>query len=552
MAESKREYHNRRLKSMKTERSTFDSVYRSISSHLLPVSGRFLTTERNKKRDFNEIIDETASHALGVLAAGEMAGETSPAKNWFRLGSPDKDRAKFGPIRQWMDAARDVLMAIFNGSNTYRVLHGMYEERGAFGTASAVVTRDFKDVIRLHPQTVGEYYIANNNRGEVDTLYREFDMQVAALVQEYGLENVSQRVKDRYNNGRYDDWVTVIHAIEPRRERDHKKHDNKNMPFMSVHYEAKTNEKDKFLRESGYRNFPGLVPRWVTRGQDIYGHGPGMQALGSIQQLQFDQLKKSNAIDYKTDPPLQIPSSLKDSSDVLPGGKTFYDQNHPAGGIRTAFEVNVDLNPILLDIQDIRDRIRTTFFTDLFQMIALSDRRQVTAREIEEKHSEKLLILGPVLERGQNEIGGPLIDIAFELAMENDLFPPIPQEMSGMDLTVEFVGMLAQAQKSVGINGIERLLGSVGSISQLFPRATGKVNFDVLVDELADMYGVPSHVIVANEQVALIRKKEDQQQAMMQQMQGMMETADAAKTLSETDTGGANALTDIKQMLTGN
>jgi len=43
--------------------------------------------------------------------------------------------------------------------------------------------------------------------------------------------------------------------------------------------------------------------------------------------------------------------------------------------------------------------IRQAFYADLFLMMAESDRREITAREIDERHEEKMLMLGPVLER---------------------------------------------------------------------------------------------------------------------------------------------------------
>ena len=47
--------------------------------------------------------------------------------------------------------------------------------------------------------------------------------------------------------------------------------------------------------------------------------------------------------------------------------------------------------------------------------MAFSDRRQITAREIEERHEEKLLMLGPVLERLNDELLRPLIDRTFNI-----------------------------------------------------------------------------------------------------------------------------------------
>jgi hypothetical protein len=109
-------------------------------------------------------------------------------------------------------------------------------------------------------------------------------------------------VRNLYDRGQYDDWITIVHAIEPRMDRDYGKLDNKNMPWSSCYFELE-GPKDKFLRESGYKRFPALAPRWQVTGQDIYGSSPAMEALGDIKQLQHQQLRKAQGIDYMDQAP---------------------------------------------------------------------------------------------------------------------------------------------------------------------------------------------------------------------------------------------------------
>jgi hypothetical protein len=302
------------------------------------------------------------------------------------------------------------------------------------------------------------------------------------------------------------------------------------------------------LRESGFKQFPVLSPRWIVRGGDVYGSDcPGMTALGDVLQLQDDQLKKAKGIDYQADPPLQIPTALRGMEDVLPGGTSYYDPAAPTGGIRSAFEVNLNLQHLLEDIADVRGRINSAFFVDMFQMISAQQRQQPeTAREIQEKHEEKLLILGPVLERNQNELLDPLIDNSFTIALEDGLFPPPPEELQGQDIGVEYVSMLAQAQKSVGIASLDRILGTVGQMSAVKPEVLDKLNADDMIDEYSEMLGISPHLIVANEDVAIIRQERAEAQAKQQQMAMIPEIANTAKTLSETETeGNGNALDNV-------
>lgn len=274
------------------------------------------------------------------------------------------------PVKLWLDQTTKLMHTVFQRSNTYRALHAMYEELGAFGTAASIILPDFDDVLHHYPLTVGEYAVATNWKGEVDTLYREFQKTVAETVREFGYDNCSPSLRRRYDNGKYDDWVTIIHAVEPRLERDASRRDALNMPWRSVYLEKGAGE-NEVLREGGFRRFPALCPRWTVSGGDIYGHSPGMEALGDIKQLQHEQLRKAQGIDYKTNPPLQVPTSLKYRDvDRLPGGIMYTDSAGSQAGIRPLYEVQLDLNHLLQDIQDVRGRIRSTFYADLFLMLS--------------------------------------------------------------------------------------------------------------------------------------------------------------------------------------
>ena len=538
---------------LKTERATWWAHWREISDYLLPRSGRYFIQDRNRgQRRHNSIYDSTGTRALRVLAAGMMSGMTSPARPWFRLATADKALMRHAPVKVWLDEVAKLMHAVFQRSNTYRALHGMYEELGAFGTAASIVLPDHRNVIHHYPLTAGEYAIATNWQGEVDTLYREFQKTVRELVAEFGLENVSQATRSLYERGTLDAWVTVVHVIEPRADRDPSKRDSLNMPFRSVYFEI-GGDPGRCLSESGFRRFPALCPRWATAGGDIYGHSPGMEALGDIKQLQHEQLRKAKGIDYQTNPPLQVPSSMKNRDvETLPGGISYVDAANQNGGIRTAFEVRLDLSHLLADIQDVRRRIEGSFYADLFLMLANQQDTRMTATEVAERHEEKMLMLGPVLERLQNELLDPLIEMTFDQIMEAGLMPPPPPEMQGHDINVELVSMLAQAQRAIGTNSIDRFVGNLGAVAQFKPEVLDKFDADRWADVYSDSLGMDPQIIVPAEQVAQIRQARAQAQQQAQQAVMAEQQANTAAKLASAKTGGeANALTDITQAFSG-
>lgn len=548
----KREKLLTRWEQLKTDRSSWIAHWQEISQVLLPRSGRFLVTDKNRgDKRHNKIYDSTGARALRTLAAGMMAGMTSPARPWFRLTTSVPGLDESAAVKTWLAEVTRLMLMVFAKSNTYRALHSGYGELGAFGTWSNIMVPNFKSVIHNHSLTVGEYALAADYSGQINTLYREFEISVAQAVGEFGRDNVTQAVRNLFDRGNLSAQIPIIHAIEPRSDRDTRKRDSKNMPWKSCYFEPAA-DKDKYLGESGFKDFPALCPRWETSSGDIYGSSPGMEALGDIKQLQHEQLRKAQGIDYQTKPPLQAPTGMKNRDlDTLPGGISYIDMAGPNAGIKTAFEVRLDLNHLLMDIQDVRERIKGSFYADLFLMLANGTNPSMTATEVAERHEEKLLMLGPVLERLHNEILDPMIEMTFARMVEAGIVPPAPPEMQGMELNVEFVSMLAQAQRAVATNSVDRYVGNLGMIAGMKPDVLDKFDADRWADSYADMLGVDPELVVPSNKVALIRQQRAQAQQAQQQSEQMNQAADTLHKLGGADTGGQNALTDITRQFSG-
>ena len=536
---------------LKTERATWWAHWAEITQFVTPRQGRYFVQDRNRgQRRHNNIYDSTGSRALNVLAAGLMGGLTSPARPWFRLATSNPDLNKAPAVKQWLAQVTDLMLTVFQKSNTYRALHQIYKELGAFGTGAAIISPDFDNVIHIHPITIGEYALATNFQGRVDTLYREFQLTVSQIVREFGIENCSQSVKSLYERGSLDAWITVIHAIEPRADRDLSKVDSLNMEWRDVYMElGATNE--QYLRESGFDKFPAVCPRWDVEGGDIYGNCPGQEALGDIKQLQHEQLRKSQAIDYQVNPPLQVPTSMKNRDvERMPGGITFVDTVSSGKAIQSAFDVQLNIRELLGDIQDVRGRINSAFYVDLFMMISQDNAAttRMTATEVAERHEEKMLMLGPVLERLQDELLDPLIETTFHMMVQAKILPPPPPELQGQQLSVELVSMLAQAQRAVTTNGIDRFTQSLAAVAQFKPQVLDKFDADRWADEYSDALGVNPDLIMPEETVQAMREQRAKAQAAAQKQAQIAQMADTAQKLGNTPTTGGNAASDVVNM----
>lgn len=547
MAETEKERLLKQLAQLKNERTSFDPHWQDLSDYINPRGSRFLTSDvnRNERRN-TKIVDPTGTLAQRVLSSGMMSGITSPARPWFKLATPDPDMMNYGPVKIWLEVVQRRMNEVFNKSNLYQSLPLLYSSIGTYGTAAMAVLDDPQDVIRTMPFPIGSYYLANSPRGSVDTSFRQFSMTVRQMVQEFGLDKVSTSVKSMWESGTYETWIEVNHCIMPNINRDTGKLDNKNKPYKSVYFET-GGDNDKLLRESGFDEFPVMAPRWEVNGEDVYASScPGMLALGQVKALQKEQIRKAQLIDKATNPPMVAPTSLKNQRvSLLPGDVTYLDVISGQDGFKPAYLVNPNTGDLLNDIQDIRQTINSAYFVDLFMMLQNINTRSMPVEAVIEMKEEKLLMLGPVLERLNDECLNPLIDRTFSIMVRKNMLPPPPDVLQGTPLRIEYISVMAQAQKSIGLTSLSQTVGFIGQLAQAKPEALDKLNVDQAIDAFAEMSGVSPTVIVPQDQVQGIREERAKQIQQQQAMAMAQAAAQGAETLSKAQTSDPSMLTAI-------
>jgi hypothetical protein len=169
----------------------------------------------------------------------------------------------------------------------------------------------------------------------------------------------------------------------------------------------------------------------------------------------------------------------------------------------------------------------------------------MTAREVAERHEEKLLMLGPVLERIHYELLDPLIDRAFNLAWTEGMIPMPPEELRGMPTMIEYVSILSQAQKAVGVNRLEQSVGFLGSMVQIYPELRNALDPFNAYDNYNQMIGVRAGVFRSREEYDKLTAEQAQQQAAAQQAAMAEPLANSAKALGEVDTA------NVRELLSG-
>lgn len=517
-----------RFEELKQERTSWEGLWKDIRDYEAPDLGAFEgdnATEGFKR--YGRIYDSEAIECADYLAAGLFSGVSSPSRPWLRLTTMDPELDERPDVKEWLDQVQTLMMMTFAKADVYSHLHKSYLELPLFGTSCTIARPHPTDIISLYNLTIGEYWLADDPYGRVDTMYRRISMTAKQMVQQWG-DACSQQVRSMAEKSPYERFW-VIHAIEPREIRDETKRDNMNAPWRSVYFEESQTE--KILSESGYRNFPVMAPRWLTCGGSVYGRGPGSKALSAAKALQVLSKQQQIAVAYASNPPIQYPASYVGRLDQFKPGGRIPVVGTDAAAMRTAFEVGLDIQGLELLIGRRKQEVQRAFYTNIFQMIQGSAGSDRTATEVQALEQEKYMLLGPVLERLHSEMLEPMVAATFDYLVEADRLPEIPRDLQGQSLNVEYISVLAEAQKSANISGVVRMVQQIGMLAQLNPSALDKLEIDRTIDELADMNGVPPSMIVSGERVALIRDARAQQQAQQSQLDQMQQSAAALKDM---------------------
>ena len=539
MVERNINYYMKRKGAMEQEVQSFISHYKELSEFISPRRGRFLISDRNKgDKRYSAIINSRATQAHRIATSGLLAGTMSPTRPWFDLETYNIDLMKSAAVQEWLFHAGLKIRAVFNASNLYGMSSNMLAELTLFGTGAMLHVDDFQDVARFYTQTAGSYMIAQNDRLEVDTLFREFEWPVSSIVGRFGINNVSTTVKEAYNRGDYDKWYPVYHMIEPNRDHDPNSPMSSKKAFSSVYFEPGriNTDKNKFLSKMGFDEFPAYVPRWDLTGEDIYGTNcPAMTSLGDIKGLQIEEKRKAQGIDKMVNPPLTGPPSVRNVPiSTLPSGVTIYDNAGGTQELKPLYQVTPQLGDLRADIQGVERRIDEAFFVDMF--LAISNIEGIQPRnqlDIAQRNEERLLQLGPVLERVHGEFLAKLVDRTFTQCMKAGLFPPPPEELRGQDIRVKFISTLAMAQRAVATQGIDRLAQFVGGMAQLNPGSIEKFDAEEAIDQYAQAIGTPPTLVVPDEVLAQRRQARAEEQQQADALAATQEVANIAKTGAE-------------------
>lgn len=531
------------------ERRPWISTWKALASHYLPTGYRDADdgNAHRKKNLLNpDIVDSTGVYALRTLAAGMQGGMTSPARPWFGLRL---EGGEGGIAAQaWLDEVVERMRVILHTSNFYGVIYQAYAQLAAFGTACVSEQADMNG-FQFDCCQSGTFVLDVDKAGRVDTVMRKIWLTARQMAQEFGENALPGVVKTSLTNANMGNVRhAVFHAVFPRNEPGltGRTINGAQRPFASVYWMQGMGGSGGYhlLRESGFDSFPFFGVRWNVLSGDVYGTSPAMDTLPDCRMLQQMAKTTLKGVHKMVDPPVNVAAELQSVGvDLTPGGVNYVSMmGNNGAAVTPVLKVQPDVAAAQAMIQQVQQQIKEGLYNDLFRMLLSTNRRQITATEVDAREAEKMILIGPVLERLHDELFIPLIDRTFELMGRFNALPPVPEDLAGRGLRVEFISTLAQAQKLVSTGGIQQLLAFIGGAAQIDPSVLDALDGDTLVDKYNEYLGVDAAVLRPREEREAIRQQRALAQvraAQQAQAQAAMEQLpQAAKTLADTPVGG--------------
>lgn len=534
--------------------------YSLLETYLLPRRGIFINAAQPTPNSMirgmavnQAILDPTGTYAMRTCAAGLMSNEMSPSRQWFKLKPALSSRDQAPPdAAAWFEEVESRIAVVMNRSNFYQEAAQMFEDLVTFGTGPMLIYEDEKDLVRCYTPCPGEYLLSSSSANRVGVFARMFVMTVSALVEMFGLENCPREVQEQWKQkgAALEVERLVAHMIEPNFPVEVSGYSTEDeigvvpggFPWRETYWCWGLNSEYP-LSWGGFLEPPFVVPRWAVTSNDAYGRSVGMDVLPDVLQLQVMTARLAEAEEKLVRPPLLASLDMKNEpSSILPGRITYVQSLSADKGMRPAYTVAPQIREFGETIALVQQRINKGFFVDLFMGLEQVT-KQMTAFEVAQRNQEKLQVLGPVVERLQNECLAPAIARIFRIMERKLLLPPLPQSLVGVPLGVEYIGVLALAQKAAQTASLERF----AQVMQQMARADQNIMDVWNPDELAKEYGealfVSSKILRTPDQVAAIRQARAKQQQAATALAAAQQASQVGKNLSDIDVGGGISAT---------
>lgn len=502
----------KRLDALKAVRGPQEQNWRECFDFTYPLRGSGLNQQvldaQSAASKKARLLDGTGTDSARILASALMSGLTPANSRWFSLQVDQADDAG----ERWLDASADTLWRNIHNANFDAAGFECTLDIVCAGWFALFIDEATGGGLQFEQWPLYQVFATSSVPGQpCDTVFREFELTAEQAVTKYGLTALSDATQ-KLAAEKPDEKVKFIHAIYPNTMHVVGSMIAKNLPFISCHIEQATKRP---VRESGFHEFPVVVPRWMMIQGTPFAVGPAFDALPDMKMLNELKAMELGAADLAIagmwiaeDDGVLNPRTVKVGPRKIITASSVDSMK--------ALESGADFNVAFTAEERIQAAIRKVFMADQLQP---QDGPAMTATEVHVRVQLIRQLLGPVYGRLQAEYLQPMIERCFGLAYRAGIFEEAPESIAGHPFTIKYISPIARAQSLEDVSAMDRFEQALGAESEIRPEVVDNYNWDEAARHRAKLLGVPAKLIPTDDEVASMRQARQQAQEQQQQQQ---------------------------------
>src|SRR3990167_2024473 len=525
-----------------SKRRQFESYWQTLHDYFyLESQDVNKTYSAGNELDPSHLWDSTTLEAADVFASGFMNYLTHPTSKWFRLRHRDPKLASNKAVGDFFQDVADEVNYALNRSNFYDQMFPSYKSSGVFGTSPIFEEEDIEDDVRFYNIPLKQVVLVEDARGRVCKFFIEFEYTAEQAAGRWGEDALPTDLKEEIKQGKGQSKKhKFLLYIADRYAREIQKENKQNLPIEAlwIYIEGRT-----ILEESGYNEFPAFAHRFDKRPFIQWGYSPAMKALPFARLLNVIAKTNLRTMMKHTDPPIAIPhNAFIAPFNMNPRGINTYKKDMMQDGKDIfAFGNFGDPQVGLGAVEYYSGKVKTLMYHDVF--LAFSNiTKDMNNPEVMERINEKMTMLGPAVGRYLDEVLAPIIMRTIGILSRRGKFPSPPGEiLMSPEYEIDFVGVLAQAQRRTELNTLVTGLTMIGQMAQYNPEVLDKVDTDKVTDEVWSITGANVKVLRDDDEVQKIREARAQSSQRQWEMAEMQVGSEIAKNAGQAEAQFAKA-----------
>lgn len=500
--------------SLKAARAPWESWWEALRHYVLPDRQHTETGyDTAEAPATHHLSDTTAVEACQKLASGHLSYMTPSNELWFKWSCPLTDAGD--EAESWYNRCSEIANRELAQSNFYTELHECFLDRVGLGTGCLYCGTTRSGRLHFRHIPCGEFVCAENDEGIMDTYMREFSFTPHQAASKFGARALGPRGRALLADSRnqHAGSLRFLHVVRPRANRQRGRDNARNMPFESIYYSL---DDQCIVQESGYREMPYMVTRFLRWGEGVYGLAPARLVYPDIRQAQFLNRILDMLGEVAAFPRILELANQAGEVDLRAGGRTLINPESASLGFPREWATQGRYDVGMDRLRQKQESIRRAFFLPMLELWS-EHKQQMTASEIYARENERVMLFSPSFTLFASDFR-PLMERVFALLFRQGRFPQPPTTVlqndrngdPGIELPlVVYQGRVAQVMRRLQSEGISRTLQRLQLMAGMDNQLVDHVDLDRTFRLAARLDGVPEALLRPEVGVKRLRRKRE-------------------------------------------